>query len=169
MDPNWDLTLFDLETLTKRSAAVVVGDASEGVGKLTDDGKVVITQYSMLVTKPVKGNFRSGDTLQVAMLGGKVEFPDGTTAEIQTPGFEKMSKGKKYLLFLTLQKDSPVLILTGGPQGLFEIAGKQITAFGQPTDTVSKQVSKKNSDDLLREIEEYAAKWPNPEGCCKQP
>lgn len=168
VDPTWDWAGFDLETLTKSSAAVVVGEAGEGKGQLSHDGRLVTTDYDVMVTKPLKGNFREGNIIKVSMLGGNITFEDGTSAEVQTPDFEKMVTGRKYLLFLTPNRNSPVLVLTGGPQGLFEIAEGKVKPFGRSTDAVSKQASKKTSEDLLREIQQYADKWPSSQGCCQK-
>ena len=103
MDPTWDWSNFDLESLTARSAAVLLGEATDSKPQLSRDGDVLSTEYQIAVSEPIKGSFRQGNTIQVAMLGGLIEFEDGTSAEVQTPGFERMTKGRKYLLFLVNQ------------------------------------------------------------------
>ena len=168
IDPTWDWASFDLESLTKRSTDVVVGQAGEPKAQLNREGDVLTTGYQILVMEPMKGNFRQGNTIEVAMLGGTIEFEDGTSVEVQTPGFERMVKGKKYLLFLTTNKNgSAILLPTGGPQGIFEINGDQTKYFGRPTDTISKQIRDKDSNSILKQVREYATKWPTAKGCCR--
>lgn len=168
MDPTWDWSNFDLESLTKKSAVVLIGEATESKPQLNRDGDALSTEYQIAVSEPLKGSFRQGNTIQVAMLGGLIEFEDGTSAEVQTPGFERMSKGKKYLLFLTINNNgSAVLLPTGGPQGVFEITGKQIKYFGRSTDQIGTQIKDKDSQSLMERVREYAARWPNAEGCCR--
>ena len=168
VDPTWDWANFDLEALTKNSTDVVVGEAGASKAQLNRDGDVLTTQYEIRVLEPIKGNFRQGNTIEVAMLGGFIEFEDRTSVEVQTPGFDRMVKGKKYLLFLTTNKNgSAVLLPTGGPQGIFEINGNETKYFGRSTDAVSKEMRDKDSDSLIEKVREYVAKWPNAQGCCR--
>ena len=162
MDPTWDWSNFDLESLTARSAAVLIGEATDSSPQLSRDGDVLSTEYQIAVSEPIKGSFRQGNTIQVAMLGGLIEFEDGTSAEVQTPGFERMTKGRKYLLFLITNNDgSAVLLPTGGPQGVFEINGNQIKYFGRSTDSIGRQIKDRDFQSLMERVREYAARWPN--------
>jgi len=167
-DPNWDWSSFDLESLTKTSNAVIVGYAGEGHGKLNPTGDVITTEYDLTVKDVLKGKLVNGDTVKVALIGGKVDFDDGTSAEVQTPGFERMAQGKEYVVFLYPNKNgSSVFLVTGGPQGLFEITDSGIKAHARATDAVANQVSNKTVETFLNEIRTLSAKWPQAEECCR--
>ena len=166
-DPSWDLN-FDLETLTKTSAAVVIGVPQRGISQLSSDGSEITTNYNVRVDSVIKGSLALNSIFEVSLPGGRVDFEDGTSAEIQTPGFERMRNGKKYLLFLYANRNgSDVFLLTGGSQGLYELttSGK-VLAQGRPTDQTVKETQNKNLEGLLEEIRIYVEKWPQAKGCC---
>jgi hypothetical protein len=51
----------------------------------------------------------------VKVPGGKVIFPDGTSAEVRTPWFKWMENRHTYVLFLTAEGDGTAYVTTGGP------------------------------------------------------
>lgn len=169
VDPNWDFGLFDIEALTKKSAAVVVGVPSDSASQLSAGGDLITTVYEVVVQDVIKGNISAGSTIKVSLLGGTVKFEDGTIAEVETPGFERMSNGKTYLLFLYANKNGDdALILTGGPQGLFELPndGGSVKAHGRPTDPAVKQSKDKDKAAFIKEVRQQAEKWPHAGDCC---
>lgn len=156
-DPNWDWSAFDLESLTKSSVGIIVGVPNIGKAQLDSAGDSINTNYEVTVKDVIKGNIRIGDTLQVALPGGKVDFDDGTSAEVETADFERMSQGREYVLFLYANSDGgTVFLTTGGTQGLFEItdAGKIKAAL--PTNIAAKQTKDQNVEAFLKEIALYA-------------
>ena len=121
-DPTWDWANFNLEELTKTSAAVIVGVPQTSIVQLSPTGDQITTNYKVKVESVIKGNLAASNVVEVSMLGGRVEFEDGTSAEVQTPDFERMQNGKRYILFLYANRNgSEIFLLTGGPQGLFEL------------------------------------------------
>lgn len=168
-DPNWDWANFNLEQLTKTSVAVIVGVPQTSVVQLSPAGDKITTNYKVKVEDVIKGgHLAASNIVEVSTLGGRMEFEDGTSAEIQTPGFTRMQNGKRYILFLYANRNgSEVLLLTGGPQGLFELGSDaKVKPHARPTDHVTKEIEHKNIDSLLRELRIYAERWPNPSGCC---
>jgi predicted Rdx family selenoprotein len=169
VDPNWDFGLFDIEALAKKSVAVIVGVPSNNASRLSAAGDLITTVYEVTAQDVIKGNISPGSTLKVGLLGGTMRFEDGTIAEVETPGFERMSNGKTYLLFLYANKNGDdVLLLTGGPQGLFELPGdgKKVKAHGRATDPAVKQAKDKDQADFLKEVRQQAEKWPQAGDCC---
>lgn len=169
VDPNWDFGLFDIEALTKKSAAVVIGVPSKSASNLSASGDLITTVYEVAVQDVIKGNIATGSSIKVSLLGGTVKFDDGTVAEVETPGFERMSNGKTYLLFLYANKNGDdALILTGGPQGLFELPNddRGVKAHGRSTDPAVKQSKDKDKADFLKEVRKQAEKWPEAGNCC---
>jgi hypothetical protein len=119
---------FDIESLTKNSADVVVGVASSNASEVSPDGQLIVTDYRVNMTNVLKGKVNSGSDITVHLPGGRVEFEDGTSAEVITPNFERMENDKKYVLFLGKEQgDNNRYILTGGSQGLFEVTDKGIS------------------------------------------
>lgn len=168
-DPHPDWLSFDLEKLTQKSEAVVLGVAVKNRCDITPDGQLVMTEYDVVVQEVLKGNIRQGDSIKVALVGGKVMFEDGATAEIVTPGFKKMVNGKTYALYLSLYPiRSPVYDLTAGPQGMLELLhdGSSVISQARETDPVKKQVKDKDKKTFLKEARRLAEKWPQPGKCC---
>jgi hypothetical protein len=88
---------------------------------MSADEKDIFISYTVSVEDVVKGRIRGGDTITVNLPGGKVHFPNNTTAEVQTVWFKKMLNGRKYILFLDQLADKAGYLTTGGAQGVFEI------------------------------------------------
>jgi hypothetical protein len=168
MDPNWDWASFNLETLTKNSTAVIIGVPQQNKGSLSSSGDMITTDYDVRIEELIKGNFPVGTNVKVSLPGGRVDFEDGTSADLQTPEFERMVNGRRYVLFLYANRNgSDILLLTGGPQGLFELAGNgKIKAHGRATDPAVKEVQTKNDEELLNDLRMYSRKWPKAQGCC---
>ena len=157
-DPNWDWANFNLEQLTKTSVAVIVGVPQTSVVQLSPTGDKITTNYRVKVENVIKGRLVASNIVEVSMLGGRMEFEDGTSAEIQTPGFERMQNGKRYILFLYANRNgSEILLITGGPQGLFELGSDaKVKPHARRTDHVVKEIEHKNIDSLLEELRMYA-------------
>lgn len=168
-DPHWDFGRFDIERLTKNSTIVVVGMPTQKVGsRLTPNGQSIVTEYEVVVEESIKGSISQGSTINVLLPGGRVEFGDGTSAELRTPTFEHMEVNRTYTLFLNESGNDPGnYTLTGGPQGLVEIVnGTTLKSHGRETDPVSKQLKDKNEESFLEEVRSSAEKWPQPGKCC---
>jgi hypothetical protein len=169
-DPNWDWGQFSLEQLTKNSVAVVVGTPINSKSQLAANGMLITTSYDILVQEVVKGNIALGSIVQVNLPGGSVQFDDGTSAEMQTPGFEHVKQGGKYVLFLSDDRsEANTFLLTGGPQGLFELQGegKGVKGHGRETDPGVKEARDQDEKTFLQALHQHAQKWPQPGKCCQ--
>ena len=109
-----------LNDLVSAADSIVIATALKNVCKPSGDGKTVTIDYEMTVEHAYKGNLSSGKTISVSIPGGLVKFADGTSAEIRTPWFKKMTNRSTYLLFLNNHGNGR-LTITGGPRGLFGI------------------------------------------------
>lgn len=169
VDPHPDWLSLDLEKLTRNSDAVILGVPVKNVCKLAANDRLIVTEYDVVVKQVLKGNPQPGDTIKVALLGGKVKFEDGTTAEVVTPGFKKMAHGKTYALYLSpYSAGSPVYILTAGPQGMMELPdnGAGVISQARETDPVKKQLKDKDKETFLKEARKLSGQWPQPGKCC---
>ena len=149
---------------------MVVGSPEYAAPELSSTGDSIDTHFVVRISEVIKGGsrFSVGDAIFVSLPGGKLDFDDGTSAEVQTPGFESMAMGKQYVLFLYQNRNgSNVLLLTGGPQGLFELQPNGKTkSHARPTDTVTKDADNKDRESFLNVVRTLAKKWPQASGCC---
>lgn len=168
-DPHWDLISLNLEQLTKNSALIVVGSVAE---KLTahpvgDAGHLIYTDYEVVVQEVIKGSGFNASTIVVSLPGGRIEFEDGTSAEIRTPKFEHVKPGTSYTFFLDEGSTGPnIYTLTGGPQGLVEFGGEKAKSHGRDTDPIAKEENNTDKEIFLNELRKNAKKWPNKGKCC---
>lgn len=172
-DSHWDSGRFDIENLTKNSMVVVVGTVVKKRGaRLSDEDQLILTDYEVVVNETMKGGPVKGDTITIALIGGSLEFDDGTSAELRTPKFEHVKPGSAYLLFLGESTNGPnEYTLTGGPQGLAEIMiDGTLKSHGRPTDPIALETKDpntgKNKSSFIREVRKAVVKWPGPGKCC---
>lgn len=168
-DPHWDFGLFDVEALTKGSLAVVVGVPTKALApRLASEGQLIYTDYEVAVREVMKGKVAAGDTVKVSLVGGRVRFEDGTSAEVETPTFEHVQPGRTYVFFLNEDgAGASTYALTGGPQGLVEIDGGNVKSHGRPSDPVAVQTRGTRKEAFLREVREWGKQWPEPAKCCR--
>lgn len=168
-DAHWDFSRLDIELLTKNSVAVIVGTTTKKLGsRLTSGGELIFTDYEVAVQERIKGEIATGARITVSLPGGRVEFEDGTSAELTTLNFEHMKTGGTYTLFLSESATAPDgYTLTAGPQGLVEIVDNNtVKSHGRATDPINAQSKDKNKDAFLQEVRKQAKNWPYPGKCC---
>ncbi len=163
-------SMFTLETLTKHSAFVVIGTPQHNRCNISDEGDDITTDYQVALNETIKGKHDQTGMITVSLPGGRVEFEDGTSAEIRVPGFRKMVNGETYALFLTeTTPGSGIYTPVGGAQGIFEISTRdmKVKPHGEPGDRVTKENKDKDLGSFLKEARKAAKKWPEPGSCCQ--
>jgi hypothetical protein len=168
-DPHWDFGRFDIEALVRGSEAVLVGVPTSTLsGRLTAEGQLILTDYEVSVQEVIKGEIKPGEVVTVALVGGRISFEDGTSAEVKTPQFDHIKTGRVYVFFLSERKSgSEAYFLTGGPQGLVEIVDSTtIKSHGRLTDPIAEESRLLNRDGFLREVRKLGKQWPQPGKCC---
>lgn len=168
-DPHWDFGLFDLESLTKNSTAVIVGVPTKKLGeRLVLQGELILTNYEVSVQEVIKGDIKLGETVTVGLIGGHIQFEDGTSVEVRTPEFEHMKPGGTYAIFLSEVETTPgTYTLTGGPQGLVQMNGSgKVKSHGRESDLSVREIKDKGRDDFLKDVRQQAKRWPYPGKCC---
>jgi len=169
INPHWDWGRFDLEGLTKGSAAVVVGRFTKKMeSRLGSQGMLIYTDYEFSVHEVIKGNTKQDETIAVSLPGGRVVFEDGTSAEQTTPTFEHPQIGRSYTLFLMKSESLPsVFFLSGGPQGMFDIEDSGgVKSHDLPDDLTAIETKGKDRESFMKNVREQARKWPKPGKCC---
>jgi len=136
--------------------------------RLTESGLNILTEYEIVVQDTIKGDVIPGSVIIVNLPGGRVDFEDGTSAELKTPNFEHVKPGNTYTLFLTEVEKSPgQFTLSGGPQGLVEFASDgSVKSHGRQTDPITEQTKGKSKQSFLQDARDSAAKWPKKGKCC---
>ena len=167
-NPHWDLLPFSVETLTKNSAAVIVGRFTKKLDARLPDRRVIFTDYEVAVEELVKGDIKQAQTIVVTLPGGRIVFEDGTSAEQTTPTFKHPLIGRAYALFLMEEATVPsVFFLSGGPQGMFDIEDSAgVRSHGKREDPAAVETKAENRESFLKNVRELARKWPQPGKCC---
>ncbi len=168
-DPHWDFGQYDLEGLSKNSAAVIVGVPTKKLAsRLEPNGEMIVTDYEVAVREVIKGDLKPGGVVTVSLVGGRVEFEDGTSAEMLTTDFEHMKPGGAYAILLSESESAPgTYTLTGGPQGLVELAAEgKVKSHGRDTDLSVQESKEKNKEEFLKGLRHHAKYWPHPGKCC---
>jgi hypothetical protein len=159
---------YDVDSLTKNSIAVIVGVPLTSTSHLSNNNELITTQYQVKIREVLKGDVLKGQVVNVNVVGGKVAFEDGTSAEIKTLDMEPVEQGNNYILFLKKEKDSPGAFgLTGGGQGLFELSDGDslVQPRGHHTDVVQKHKNQR-IEDFVEEIKIAASKYQKVSSCC---
>ena len=166
-DPHWDLAPL-MEDLTKQSVAIIVGRFTKKLDARLLEGRSIFTDYEVAVDEVVKGDLKKAKTILITLPGGRIDFEDGTSAELTTPTFEPARIGRTYTLFLMEEKVVPsVFFLMGGPQGMIDIDDPSaVKSHGQEDDRSVLEIKGQNRETFLNKIRELAHKWPDPGKCC---
>jgi hypothetical protein len=158
LDFNTAVKQSSLANMVAASESIAIVTTESNVCRMSDDGKVIRTFYRARVEEVLKGRVKAGRNITISLPGGMVGFPDGSTAEVQTPWFRKMVNNKRYLLFLTGNPKSDSFTTTGGPQGVFEIGadGGLRSHSGLANDAMRQNAGKSNHA-FAREIKDAIA------------
>ncbi len=109
--------------ITDAKQNVVVGVADAGI--FTDLAATVVEPYKAKAT-PVA----AGAAIRILQEGGEAQV--GSKRLRIVADFERLSKGKEYVLFLTWSKPSNAYQVNYGPDGAFEVArGQKLRAIGK--------------------------------------
>ena len=125
-----------LEALAEQCDAAIIATALSSEVKLVNQGTTIVTDYKLKVQEPIQGKVRWDQVLEVSLLGGKVTFEDGTTAELEVGDLPRLQIGHRYVIYLEINPQRDVFLPLGGPEGIFELGedGK-VSPFATPENT----------------------------------
>lgn len=110
-----------LPALVRESRIIAIGIPTRNVGRLTQNGQSVITDYEFRIQQVIKGNMQPNSTISVIMPGGMARENTGNLIQAQSLGVRKMQNQKRYLVFLKNSGDQEVYETLRGSQGIYEI------------------------------------------------
>jgi hypothetical protein len=150
----------NLLELVRSSPVVIVGTPQAGIPQITRNGGMVETDYALMVTEVLKGAV-PGSVVPMRVPGGRVVFPDGTAAEVATPGFQ-ITAGNRYILFLRPVSTGPgtdpsdaaraVHILGAGPQGVMDVTTGRVISLALPEVPVRSLIAGADAATVMEEI-----------------
>ena len=153
-----------IEALVRASSAIVVGSMLGNRSRLSPDQKWITTEYDVAVDSSILGSVVEGSQIVVSVRGGRVSFPDGSSAEATLPRFLPPVRGERFLMFLgpsfvtpsveAAQKAGRVGVLTPvkGPFGLYEIDNDGVVQPRGPYTGVPRHARGRLATDFIDEV-----------------
>jgi hypothetical protein len=158
-----------LDSLVEQSEAVLVGDLVENRAHLSASGEYITTDFRMRVERSLKGDVLPQSEVVFQVMGGKVVFEDGSSADIQTRGFARPSTGARVVIFanpfpmddplmppavLAYANGAPVFRLVGMGRGVIELPSNEsdrirVNALGAEDPSARKMRSMRGREFLL--------------------
>jgi hypothetical protein len=137
-----DVIALDLATIADKSDIVLRGTLVSSASSVSDDRTWIVTDYQIRVSEVFDGSAKPGDTVTLRLPGGRVQFDDGSVAEVSQFEFRGLELGREYVLFLSRSREAQGAAryeLAWGTQGTFELTSQGIV---QPLGTTRAQVPK---------------------------
>lgn len=144
----------NVRTIAEESGAIVVGTVDSKTSQLLPPAeKFIVTDVQIRVQDVLKGTLLPGGVITVRTPGGRVDFGDGTWAEVNMPDFWKYPDvGKRYVLFLE-NRANGTFVLRGGPQGFFQITDEgKIQPQVRAEDELMRNYADKPLNSFLQEV-----------------
>lgn len=143
----------DLKPLVKESGAIVIGTVQSQASRLIGpEEQMIATDYQVDVSEVLNGELATGQSIDVRGPGGRVDFGDGTFAQVEMPEFwSPPETGGSYVFFLKKGAEGKFR-LNGGPQGLFRISDDVITPQGKKEDKLMQAYNGKSRAAFISEI-----------------
>lgn len=152
-----DIMALDLPSVADRSDLIIRGVVVGRTSSVSEDGAWLVTDHEIQVNELFDGVGTPGEIISLRLPGGRVQFEDGSVAEIPIDEFRGMELGPEYVLFLARSRGSALpkahYELAWGTQAAFELtpAGR-VSLLGPAIASVPKLYRNKPTKDLLADI-----------------
>lgn len=144
-----------LDDLTQNSDMIVVGAVQSARSELINNGRGIVTHYTLQTQQALKGAVQPGASLDVVLLGGKITFPDGSVAIVEATKEPALLQGHSYVVFGKSVDEGKSFRPLGGAQGVFEI--DQSARWVHPHATTSadplRSSSKLTPDKFIEQVQ----------------
>lgn len=139
-DPNPEAVVADLESFAKQSDAVVIGDVIANECHMALNERYITTDYRVRVIESLLGPHATGDEIILSVPGGRLQFPDGTAAQMEVKQFASPLNGDRLVVFGHQVKST---VLTGA---MNEWAGRDV--IYSPVMSTLSVISLSNDDSI---------------------
>lgn len=143
----------DLDELIAFSHSIVVGMVDQNRCLATSDGFSVVTVYDVRIERTLKGSFKKGEVIPVAVPGGKISFPNGSSAELTVERFRPPLNSRRYIFFLRrsdardgylVQGGVPgypeYLVPSAGPLGIYDLSSTWVVPSGAAGSNLARTI-----------------------------
>lgn len=143
----------DLSSLSKSASTIVVGGILDATSSFSEDGHDIITKYSVDMERLTKAEAPISIPIEFVGFGGVV-YINGHRVADKKRGFDKLIKGKRYVLFLEWVSKGNYYILSGGVSGIFSIdEHSQVHSLASDLKSeLRKSYSSINLESFLHEV-----------------
>jgi len=145
--------VLDLADLARVSTVVVMARVTGKFPARLRTINIITTDYQLEVTDWFQGPFVNGQDLKVQMLGGRVRFSDGTTAEWREVRNPFLKLNTEYLFFLERFLDEDVYVPSVGTQSIFGFTAEgKVVSWARAQDEVFKKYSGLSRESFLAQV-----------------
>jgi hypothetical protein len=120
---------LNLGELASLSRAVVIAHSETNACALSSSGREIFTYFQLRIDRVLSGDLTAGDLVTMALIGGKVAFPNGTWAALNTGNIRLPEPGHSLLVFL---RPAPQEMVTGNERLLTNTAGRAFVPAAAP-------------------------------------
>jgi hypothetical protein len=165
--------LENLGELGDIAETVFVGTVDSNSCRPTLDDSTIVTVYEVAVESVLKGQIPGGQSkthqrATIAVLGGRVNYPDGASAQITVPHFHMPLNGERLMWFVRRAQPNylgdmngvtgPLYTLAGGPLGVYDLTADRspfvlpAANYGSPI-ALHLHEEKLNGDAFIAEMQ----------------
>lgn len=151
--PQTSWAQYKLEALVQSSDLIVEAIPTLKSTYLAPNGEQIFSRFSLLPRRVLKANDISTENLIIEVIGGKVTFEDGTSAEVAAELPKDLANGGSFLFFL--KKSESGLIPIGDYQGVISMNWEHSTVAPHAQDwaPVSEDIKGLSPQDLLEKVD----------------
>jgi hypothetical protein len=170
MSPHGERDASTLEFLVKNSELIVIGQIRRNRAWLNNAGDTITTDYRVAVERALKGHAKPGEQMTMSVLGGRVAFPGGSWAQIDTPGMVPPLDNQSFILFLEPSDFGPsgeeraaaqgtIYMPAFASIGMYRIDGGVINPKTRPDHPLAKAYRGQAESALVNDVLDIIEKW----------
>jgi len=163
MSPHGERNADSLEFLVENSRLIVVGQIRKNRGWLNKPGDLITTDYEVAIERTLKGSVKPGDRITMSVLGGRVGFPGGSWAQVDTPGMTPPFNNQNFVLFLEpshfdpspeerAASHGPIYMPAFMSLGMYLIDGGVVNPKARPSHPLAKAYGGKSETVLENDV-----------------
>jgi hypothetical protein len=155
------ITFSDLADLVDESPFIVKGTLTQINSRLIYDENEIFTDCTLRPDEVLKGKIRSGD-IKFVVRGGRIVFPNGTSAEIKTRASTFFVAGSRYLVMLRTDSDTGEYALQHHLESAFRITESgeidALAAHEERRREIVDDIGSQRAETVLSRVRQIVAK-----------